>query len=282
MPNIKGALKNVIHRLRGPLPYIAVGAITVVFGLLWLCGSLALAINFLVAAGTLGMAYFSFTLNRQTVHAERRRIKPLCHCTPIGTRAHFPQTGVAPKAFFYQTQTDGREINDRDSDIPLSFSAYIDNSGVGPACKVSLCLGSSRQGLWTARVSVAAVIAAGTAMEFHYSFSDTNIPCSEIRKWPVGEPGPLRGHIQDLYGNVDTIYLQYTDIEGNVYHSSLCCLTDAVSIQAPDTEKFRPNTPMTAFADGPIAAPAWYRYKMPDGPQAIMSGNVTIEGPPFL
>ena len=280
MPNIKSALKNVIHGLRGPLPYIAVGT-TIVFGLLWLSNSLALAINFLVAAGTLGMAYFSFTLNWQTVHAERRRIKPLCHCTPTAIRAHFPQMGVAPKAFFYQ-QRDGKEIDDRGSDIPLDFSAHITNSGVGPACRVSLCLGSSRQGLWTARVSVAAVIAAGTAIEFHYSFSDTNIPCSEIRKWPVGEPGPLRGHIQDLYGNVDTIYLQYTDIEGNIYHSSLCCLTNAVSIQASDTAKFHPNTPMTTFTDGPIAARPWYRYKMPDGWHAVTTGNGAASGPPFL
>lgn len=257
------------------------GTLIAIFALLWVAGSLSNAINALVAVGTLGMAYFSFALNRQTVQTERRRIKPLCHCTPTATRAYFQQTGVAPKAFFYQ-QRDGKEIDDRSSDIPLSLSAHIDNSGVGPACKVSLCLGSSRQGLWTMHASVAAVIAAGTAMEFHYLFSDTDIPCSEIRNWPTGEPGPLRGHIQDLYSNVDTIYLQYTDIEGNVYHSALCCLTNAVSIQASDTEKFRPNTPMTVFADGPIAAPAWYRYRMPDGPQAIMSRNVTIEGPPFL
>lgn len=267
MSNIKSALKNVLHQLHGHLPYIAVSA-TIVFGLLWLSNSLPLAINFLVAGGTLGMAYFSFTLNRQTVQTERRRIKPLCHCTPTATRARFPQTGIAPKAFFYQ-QRDGKEIDDRGSDIPLNFSARIDNSGVGPACKVSLCLGSSRQGLWTAHVSVAAVIAAGTAMEFHYPFSDTDIPCSEIRTWPGGEPGPLRGHIQDLYGNVDTIYLQYTDTEGNVYHSSLCCLTNAVSIQALDIEKFRPNSPMTAFMDGPITAPAWYRYEIPNFGQVI-------------
>ena len=262
MPDIKSAF----HWLHDHLRYIAVGAtVTIVFGLVWWSSSLPLTINFLVAAGTLGMAYFSFTLNRQTVQTERRRIKPLCHCTPIATRAHFPQMGVAPKAFFYQ-QRDGKELNERSSDIPLSFSAHIDNSGVGPACEVILCLGSSRQGLWTTCVSVAAVIAARTAMEFHYLFSDTDIPCSEIRKWPIGEPGPLRGHVQDLYGNVDIIYLQYTDIEGYVYHSSLCCLTNVVSIQAPDTDKFRPNTPMTTFTDGPIAAPAWYRYKMPNGP----------------
>ncbi|MHB1609205.1 MAG: hypothetical protein ACYCXX_11340 [Acidiferrobacter thiooxydans] len=277
MRNIKSVLKNTIHGLHVYLPYVAISVTIVVFGLLWLSTSLHVAINFLVAVGTIGMAYFSFTLNRQTVRTERRRIKPLCHCTPIGARAHFPQTGVAPKAFFYQHR-DGKEINDRSPDIPLSFSAQIDNSGVGPACKVSLCLGSARQGLWTARVSVAAVIAAGTGMEFHYSFSDTNIPCSEIREWPSGEPGPLRGHIQDLYGNVDTIYLQYSDIEGNVYHSSLCCLTDAVSIQASDAEKFRSTTPMTTFASGPIAAPPWYRYEMPPSawqainPEALTSG----------
>ncbi len=277
---MKNTLKTVIHWFRGPLPYIAV-SVAFVFSLLWLWKSLSLAVNFLVAGGTLGMAYFSFMLNRQTVQTERRRIKPLCHCTPTATRARLPQRGVAPKAFFYQ-QRDGKEIDDRGSDIPLSFSVHIVNSGVGPACGVSLCLGSSRQGiLWTARVSVAAVIAAGTAMEFYYSFSDTDIPCSEIRKWSSGEPSPLRGHIQDLYGNVDTIHLQYTDIEGNVYHSSLCCLTDAVSIQAPDAEKFRSTTPMTTFADGPVAAPPWYRYEMPPGAWQAINPEALTRGFPY-
>ena len=247
------------------------GALIAVFTLLWVMDSLSTAINALVAVGTLGMAYFSFVLNRQAITTERRRIKPLCYCEPTPDRAHLVRYGVAPKAYFYQKKN-GKELTDhQDPDAPLLFQARIVNGGTGPACHVRLCLGSDHLGAsgdeysWTELVPVAPVIIPSvTPWTFTYEFTSTNIPPSGQQKRLGGEQRSVKGFVADLCDNVSRIDLQYEDIEGNVYHSSLALLPRSGWTDDPDDRKFEGHEPMTRFDKGKPLLRPWYTY-MPQG-----------------
>ena len=247
------------------------GGLGTVFILLWIADSLSNAINALVATGTLGMAYFSFVLNRQAIATERRRIKPLCYCEPAPDRAHLARYGVAPKAYFYQKK-DGKEITDhQDTDAPLLFRAWIVNGGTGPACNVRLCLGSAHlptadghMWVWTELIPVAPVIIPSvTPWMFTYEFTSVNVPPSGEQKRLGGESSSIRGFVADLCNNVSAIHLQYEDIEGNIYHSSLSLLTRTGSIHDPDDKKFQGHEPITRFSDGKIPMHPWYTEPLP-------------------
>ncbi len=235
-----------------------------IFFCLWHYYSLPTAINALVAVGTLGMAYFSFALNRHTVMAERRHIKPMCYCEPVADRENFPRHGVAPKAFFYQKR-DGKEIESRDLDSALILQAEIWNNGTGPACNVRLCLASPHLGpagcIWTEWVPVApAIFPSVVPWTFEYQFTEAAMPRSGVQKRSTGEPSSIAASVQDLWNNVSAIYLQYEDIEGNIYHSSLSLLTRPGHIDDPDYKKFQGREPITQFGDGKLPIRPWYAY----------------------
>ena len=240
------------------------GTLIAVIVWLWIADSPSNAINALVAVGTLGMAYFSFTLNRQMVKTEQRRIKPLCYCEAVRKRAHREKYGVVPERFFYQKDQDGKEINHRNPSEPLIFLAQIVNGGTGPAFNVRLCLGGSQGRIWTELVSIASVINPSEARRFRYEFRDFNIPPSEPQKRIVGGSSPLRGSILDLYANVSALHLEYEDIEGNVYHSSLSLLTQGSFVDGTDDRKFQGYEPMTQFRDGKVPIRPWYKSAPPE------------------
>ena len=265
------APKNMGWRARRIRLYVG-GSLIAVFTLLWIADSFSNAINALVAAGTLGMAYFSFVLNLQAITTERRRIKPLCYCNPAPSRAHLARYGVAPKAYFYQRK-DGKEITDhQDSDAPLIFEAWIVNGGTGPACNVRLCLGSAHLPtaeehilVWTELIPVAPVIIPSvTPWEFTYAFTSVNIPPSEEQKRLGGESSSIRGFVADLYNNVSAIHLQYEDMAGHIYYSSLSLLMRTGSIHDPDDKKFQGHELMTRFGEGVLPIHPWYADAPPD------------------
>ena len=238
---------------------------------LWRRESLPVAINGLVAAGTLGMAYFSFELNRQSRATERRRIKPLCYCEPTEEREQFERYGVAPKAFFFQKKDDKEIDGGEIKGAPLIFEASITNGGTGPACNVRMCLASThlfsedgRPYFWTELVPVAPVIIPSIyPWRFSYSFTDAKIPPSRKERRAGGESSPTNGSITDLIHNVTAVYLQYEDLEGNVCHSLLPLLMRAGSLDDSDDTKRKGLEPLTQFGDGELPMHAWYRNSQP-------------------
>ena len=238
---------------------------------LWWWESLPVAINGLVAAGTLGMAYFSFELNRQSHITERRRIKPLCYCEPTESREQFERYGVAAKAFFYQ-KMNGKEINGGVvADSPLIFEAFIINGGAGPACNVRMCLVSvhlfsadKRPYFWTELVPVAPVIIPSVhPWRFSYSFTGAKIPPSNEEMRMGGESSSINGSVMDLIHNVSAVYLQYEDLEGNLCHSLLPLLMRVGSVNDSDDTKRKGLEPLTQFGDGELLMHAWYRPSRP-------------------
>ncbi len=258
------------HRIRLALG----GTLIAVFVWLWIADSLSNAINALVAVGTLGMAYFSLTLNRQTVKTEKRRIKPLCYCEAVSEREHLEKYGMAPKRFFCQEDKDGKEIDGQNPDVPLIFLAQIVNGGTGPACNVRLYLGAQQGRIWTECVPIAPVITPSEARRFRYEFRDFNIPPSEPQKRIIVVGLSSRsGSISDLYSNVSVLHLEYEDIEGNVYHSSLSLLPQGSCVNGTDDRKFQGYEPMTQFGDGKVPIHPWYKDTPPETSASRPEGN---------